>query len=901
MLLHLRAFGLELLLLLGSTSSERCTVGAFLQPLESRWQRLLTLARQVSDPLSPSYGDYLSQAALAEQIGIPRNEATRTAAWLRAVLAKGVDQDEKPHIVAHGDAVTMEVDDFFATYSLGSSLREVRAQHSSLSLPESVRLVITPPMPDGLCHKLNRSEDCNFHRPCHWRPEAHNKTGRCHGDFAGWICWRAPMEGMRMAAEWDCIEPADLLGINDTDIGAHRDARKRRRRGRRSDLSTMYSDANHTNSSEFQFRAVARSGSIVLALKEKPERRNTSNESKLASGFSNATDKKQHNLTAWHSIELSFVQSGRLQNLLLERKDFVVHGNVQVVEVPGLENLRPVSTMFACINEERTALLRPAFPGQPGCDCELAANEGHSNAGRDRRLKGRRCERVEGMVPSDEPLHILLPRAPQALEALRRDLHIPPGKEFAVASTATQAVGQFNGEAFSQEDLVKLHAAYGLGPMHPANVSVQGVCGKVDSVDMAGEGSLDLQVITSLAAGAPTTWWGISEHNMDGFMMAYSVQVNDHPFPPLVHSISWGDAEPLFPAAFVERLDYELMKLALRGITVIVASGDNGNSAVGTDCEFVSDLIGSSPWVTSVGATMPSLESAPYCHAEDFFKTIGTCEELGQATCSTAHGALITSSGYFSLYRQRPGYQDLALGPYLKSSLCKPFDNHIAGAQRNHSEQEALAPCQHISKHGCSLSPLVAESRASPDVALPGQMFPVIVNGSVQLFDGTSASAPAFAALVSLLNSEQQRQGRPPLGFLNAWLYQAHAREPSAFLDVVVGDTASSESKICPSGWKAGPGWDPATGLGVPRLATLRALLPERGCQIKTAYDKSTEQLAETSSLFRPDVHSFSTVFRAPLACTTAAGMVLVFLAGWLRRRQDLPWVTLSRQPLLSG
>ena len=43
---------------------------------------------------------------------------------------------------------------------------------------------------------------------------------------------------------------------------------------------------------------------------------------------------------------------------------------------------------------------------------------------------------------------------------------------------------------------------------------------------------------------------------------------------------------------------------------------------------------------------------------------------------------------------------------------------------------------------------------------------------------------------------------------------------------VVVGDTASTESTLCPLGFKAGPGWDPATGLGVPLYAALRNYLP---------------------------------------------------------------------------
>ncbi|CAE7354562.1 mkkA [Symbiodinium microadriaticum] len=104
-----------------------------------------------------------------------------------------------------------------------------------------------------------------------------------------------------------------------------------------------------------------------------------------------------------------------------------------------------------------------------------------------------------------------------------------------------------------------------------------------------------------------------------------------------------------------ERLGREL---ALRGITVIVASGDNGNSAVGTDCDVLPDLVGTSPWVTSVGATMPSLESQPYCAARSFQDQFGECVEPGQVVCSTSEGALITSSGYFSIYRSRPRYQD---------------------------------------------------------------------------------------------------------------------------------------------------------------------------------------------------------------------------------------------------
>jgi len=144
-------------------------------------------------------------------------------------------------------------------------------------------------------------------------------------------------------------------------------------------------------------------------------------------------------------------------------------------------------------------------------------------------------------------------------------------------------------------------------------------------------------------------------------------------------------------------------------------------------------------------------------------------------------------------------------------------------------------PCQHVNRSGCPLHQLIRGSRAAPDVALPGQSYPTVVNKSVLSFDGTSASAPALAALVSRLNEAQRRAGRPSLGLLNPWLYQVHQDHPEAFLDVVVGDTASTEDHLCKLGFRAGPGWDPATGLGVPRFSRLLALLPRPGAPVSSA------------------------------------------------------------------
>jgi len=323
--------------------------------------------------------------------------------------------------------------------------------------------------------------------------------------------------------------------------------------------------------------------------------------------------------------------------------------------------------------------------------------------------------------------------------------------------------------------------------------------------------------------------------------MAYVLQVNDHPDPPLVHSISWGDAEALFPPVFVERLDYELMKMALRGITTLVASGDNGISAVQTKCVFLPDVLGSSPWVTSVGATMPSLASAPFCESPLFRRSMGPCAEPGPITCSVKSAAIITSSGYWSLYRSQPSYQDDAVKNYLRDAPCKP----CAVAAVANESVELTTPCQHLSSASasCALRPLLGRSRASPDVAAPGSSFPTLVNGTLAMMDGTSASAPALAAVISLLNAEQKARGQPPLGFLNPWLYGVYAKHPGAFTDVLLGDIGSNEDHFCPWGFVAAFGWDPATGLGVPRMEKLRHLLPSRG-QPQQAAVPQAENLA---------------------------------------------------------
>jgi tripeptidyl-peptidase-1 len=84
-----------------------------------------------------------------------------------------------------------------------------------------------------------------------------------------------------------------------------------------------------------------------------------------------------------------------------------------------------------------------------------------------------------------------------------------------------------------------------------------------------------------------------------------------------------------------------------------------------------------------------------------------------------------------------------------------------------------------------------------------------MVNGKLKVLRGSSASAPVFAAIVTLLNSEREKAGKHRLGFLNPALYS----QPDILNDIVTG--ANRGHGVDPA-FRATCGWDAVTGLGIP-------------------------------------------------------------------------------------
>ena len=186
----------------------------------------------------------------------------------------------------------------------------------------------------------------------------------------------------------------------------------------------------------------------------------------------------------------------------------------------------------------------------------------------------------------------------------------------------------------------------------------------------------------------------------------------------------------------------------------------------------------SSPWVTAVGATR--IAGAPLQAVE---------------VASSAFG----SGGGFS----------------------RDFSQHNAS-------WEAAAVADYLSRNPPGLPPNGSfpgrTGRATPDVAALGEGFQVFNGGQLLDIGGTSASAPLFAGLISLLNEARMERKLPQLGFLNPWLYK-HA---GCLTDIVNGTNAiSRDGTPLRYGFSCSRGWDPVSGLGTPMFdKMLQAALP---------------------------------------------------------------------------
>jgi kumamolisin len=310
----------------------------------------------------------------------------------------------------------------------------------------------------------------------------------------------------------------------------------------------------------------------------------------------------------------------------------------------------------------------------------------------------------------------------------------------ATATGQTIALIELGG-GFRQADITAYFKSLGMKAPKVVAVSVSG--GKNSPGDpngADGEVMLDIEVAAAVAPGSRIVVY-FAPNTDQGFIDAIATAVHDSTYKPSVISISWGAAEANWTAQAMNALDATCQSAAALGITITVASGDNGSSDGVTDGANHVDFPSSSPHVLACGGT--TLEGSN--------GTI-TSETVWNDQSGGATGGGV--SGTFAL-------------PTWQSSAGVPKPTSSTGG------------------------------RGVPDVAGnadPATGYTIRVDGQTMVIGGTSAVAPLWAGLIALAN---QQNGKTA-GFINPAIYATKARP--AFRDITQGDNGAFKAD---SGWDA--------------------------------------------------------------------------------------------------
>jgi len=330
----------------------------------------------------------------------------------------------------------------------------------------------------------------------------------------------------------------------------------------------------------------------------------------------------------------------------------------------------------------------------------------------------------------------------------------------------------------TDEDLAVFDATFGIEAPPPERIGIAG--GLADAPDdFAGEATLDTQVVRAAAPGARIIVYGFPST----FSMALAVDEIVSRGEAEIISISYGKC--FLPGEYISDAEVAagqalFATAAALGVNVFVASGDTG---------------------------------AYTCHMfdpEDHRPT--------PAWPSCADNVISVGGTFLETREDGTRFRETGWQDYLVTAGggggVNPVDPRPAWQRAPGVENERST--------GMRQCPDVAAA-ADPDTGY--HVFftdPETGEAGWQMIGGTSAAAPLWAAMAALISQVAREEGRGlggvpgRLGFLPPELYRIARETPEAFYDVTRGGNLLDA---------AGEGWDYATGLGTPNLATLAAAI----------------------------------------------------------------------------
>ncbi len=337
-------------------------------------------------------------------------------------------------------------------------------------------------------------------------------------------------------------------------------------------------------------------------------------------------------------------------------------------------------------------------------------------------------------------------------------------------------------------DIEAFRSAAGLPPNDP-QVILTGTDPGTSSSDES-ESDLDIEWAGGVAKNATI----IFVNSTDVFTsVTYAVQNNVAP----VLSITYGNCEADMGTTEINSLTTLFEQANSQGMTVLAASGDNGAA----DCDnsnakiashgLAVDVPASIPYVTALGGTEFNEGSGTYWSAANNADSGSALSYIPEMAWNdtAANGSLAASGGGKSTYFTKPTWQ---------TGTGVPYD----GARDVPDLAFAGSP-DHDGYIICSAGSCVNGFREA--------------NQDLNVFGGTSAATPSFAAIVALLNQQTgDRQGN-----INPTLYALASVSANAFHDITQGNNivpCRQGSPDCPTGgeigYSTGVGYDQVTGWG---------------------------------------------------------------------------------------
>lgn len=391
-------------------------------------------------------------------------------------------------------------------------------------------------------------------------------------------------------------------------------------------------------------------------------------------------------------------------------------------------------------------------------------------------------------------------------EVLMRVYNIT-GNGYVNNSRISTGAMEFGGRTgFSQKNLLKEQTANGVESNPVPKDHIIGVDYTLPNL----ESELDMAV----------NWWAAANislwyEDFKGWMFAWATDFQQRENVPQVVSLSYGWDEHeqcgfLVQCGnstnhdYVRRTNFEFLKIAARGITMVVASGDAGspgrtNEMCHKNQPHINAIFpGGSPYVLSVGATYlkPNHRDEDYKWKTPICQTILNCSTSNTEATSSFSRVHWTSGAAFTTWQNTPFWQAKQVQKYLSSGVTLPNSTFF-------------------NKNG----------RAYPDVSALGHSCATYawLLGWIPI-DGTSCSAPIMASIISYLNEFQLQRGKPLLGYVNPLFYKMHETQPSTFNDISEGTSSCTEAKCCGTdfGFQAMAGmWDLPSGLGTPNVGNM--------------------------------------------------------------------------------